>query len=76
MINKGLKAEKNLLEMKKQKEEADRRLLNSEIVIGYISSITFFVLVFVASYIEMPSIVRALLIIFGSVVLVVGGHYA
>ena len=76
MESYNLKAEENLLEMKKQKEEADRRLLNSEIVIGYISSITFFVLVFVASYIEMPSIVRALLIIFGSVVLVVGGHYA
>ena len=53
----NLKAEENLLEMKKQKEEADQKMLKLEVVIGYISSITFLILVFVASYIEMISTV-------------------
>lgn len=72
MENYNLKAEENLLEMKKQKEEADRKMLKLEGVIGYISSITFLILIFVASYIEMPSIVRILLIIFGSIIFIIG----
>lgn len=72
MENYNLKAEENLLEMKKQKEEADRKMLKLEGVIGYISSITFLILIFVASYIEMLSIVRILLIIFGSIIFTIG----
>lgn len=72
MENYNLKAEENLLEMKKQKEKADRKMLKLEGVIGYISSITFLILIFVASYIEMPSIVRTLLIIFGSIIFTIG----
>ena len=72
MENYNLKAEENLLEMKKQKEEADRKMLKLEVVIGYISSITFLILIFVAAYIEMPSIVRILLIIFGSIIFIIG----
>ena len=72
MENYNLKAEENLLEMKKQKEKADRKMLKLEGVIGYISSITFLILIFVASYIEMPSIVRILLIIFGSIIFTIG----
>ena len=37
MENYNLKAEENLLEMKKQKEEADKRLLTIEIVIGLLN---------------------------------------
>ena len=69
-------AEKNLLELKKQKEEADRNMLKLEWVIGYMASITFLVLIFVASFIEMPSIVRILLIVFGSVFFIIGCSYA
>ncbi len=70
--NYDKKAEENLLEMKKQKEDADKKMLKLEWVIGYISSITFLVLIFVAVFIQMAPIVRILLIIFGSVVFIVG----
>ena len=64
--------EKNLLEMVKRKEEADKRLLAMEVVIGYISVITFLILIFVASYIEMESWLRVILIVFGSIVFALG----
>ena len=72
MENYNQKAEENLLEMKKQKEETDREMLRLEIVIGYISTIAFLILVFVASFIEMYSIIRILLIIGGSIVFTIG----
>ena len=69
-------AEENLLEMERQKEESDRRMLRLEIVIGYTASITFMVLIFVASFIEMQDWIRILLIAFGLVTFVVGLHNA
>ncbi|MBO5494768.1 MAG: helix-turn-helix transcriptional regulator, partial [Eubacterium sp.] len=61
-------AEENLLKMEKEREEKDRQLLNLEVVIGYFSSITFLILIFVASFVEMPSWLRLVLIVFGSIV--------
>ena len=72
MENYNKKAEENLLEMKKQKEETDREMLRLEVVIGYIFTITFLVLVFIASFVQMHSVVRILLIIGGSIVFSVG----
>lgn len=72
MENYNQKAEENLLEMKKQKEETDREMLRLEIVIGYISTITFLILVFLASFAQMYSVIRILLIIGGSIVFTVG----
>jgi transcriptional regulator with XRE-family HTH domain/DNA-directed RNA polymerase subunit RPC12/RpoP len=57
------RAEENLLEMKKQKEEADKRLLTLEIVMGVITLIMYLVLVMIASYIQMPDNTRLLIII-------------
>lgn len=65
-------AEENLLKMEKEKEEKDKQLLNLEVVIGYFSSITFLILIFVASFVEMPTWLRLILIIFGSIVFAVG----
>ena len=76
MENYNKKAEENLLEMKKQKEEVDKKMLHLETVIGFISCITFLVLVYVASFIEMSALVRVLLIIFGSVVFAIGMYNA
>ena len=76
MDNYNKKAEENLLEMKKQKEEADKKMLDLEWVIGYMSAITFLVLIFVASFVEMPEVVRVLLIILGSIIFAVGMHNA
>ena len=69
------KAEENLIEMKKQKEEADKRMLKLEYVIGYLSSIIFMVLIFVVSFIEMQTWIRIAFIIFGSITFIVGMHH-
>ena len=65
------KAEENLLEMTKQKEESDKRLLNVEIALGLLGGVAFIVLIFVASFIEMPLSVRVGLIAFGFVIFIV-----
>ena len=66
------KLERNLIDMVKQKEESDKKMLRLEIVIGYISSITFLILVFVASFIEMQDWIRILLVIFGLITFAIG----
>ena len=72
MDNYNEKAEELLIEMKKQKEEADKKLLQLEWVIGYMASLTFLTLVFVASYVEMANWLRIVLIVFGTVSFAVG----
>ena len=57
--------EKNLLDMVKQKEESDKRLLTMEIVIGVLMSVVFLTLIFIASFIEMEEWLRITLIITG-----------
>ena len=74
--NYNEKAEQTLLEMKRQKEETDKRLLAMEIVIGLLSSVLLFVLVFVASFVEMADWLRILLIIIGFVPFIVGILFA
>lgn len=65
MDNYNEKMEKNLLDMVKQKEESDKRLLSIEIVIGVLISIMFFALVFIASLVEMKDWLRITLILIG-----------
>ncbi|MBQ9937649.1 MAG: helix-turn-helix domain-containing protein [Oscillospiraceae bacterium] len=65
MDNYNKESEKNLIEMVKQKEESDKRLLTMEIVIGVLISIVFFALIFIASLIEMEEWLRITLIITG-----------
>ena len=72
MDNYNEKLELNLLDMVKQKEQSDKKMLSLEIVIGYISSITFLVLIFVASYAEMQDWIRIILIVFGLIIFAVG----
>lgn len=64
--------EKNLLEMVKQKEEADKRLLSVEIVICVISSVFLLTVLLTAVFINMQDWLRLLLIGVGSVAFVVG----
>ncbi len=68
MQNYNKKAEENLLEMKKSKEELYREMLKLELVIGFISSITFLFLMFLTSFVEMRSGIRVLLIVGGSII--------
>ena len=64
--------EENLLEMTRLKEEKDKELLRLEYVIGFTSSITFLILIYVASYIEMEIILKIILIVIGSVIFAIG----
>jgi transcriptional regulator with XRE-family HTH domain/DNA-directed RNA polymerase subunit RPC12/RpoP len=66
------KLEQNLLEMVKRKEEADKRLLSLEILIGVLSGVFLFAMVFVASFIQMPDWLRIVLIAAGFVAFVPG----
>ena len=65
MKNYDESAEKLLLEILKQKEKEDKRLLSMEIVIGVLSCLLLFVLIFVASLAEMADWLRILLIAIG-----------
>lgn len=76
MKNDKKKLEENLLELAKQKEEKDSQLLALEYIIGFTASITFMTLIFVASYIKMPTIVSIVLIVIGSIIFAVGVGYA
>lgn len=62
--------------MIKQKELADKRLLTMEVIIGILSSIILFALIFVASFVEMAEWTRILLIIVGIVPFILGILYA
>lgn len=66
------KMEQNLLEIVKQKEEADKKLLNLEIVLGYSSTITFLVLMGIVYYVEMPKWIRLVLFTFGIIIFFTG----
>ncbi len=70
------KLEQNLLEMVKQKEDADKRLLSLEIFIGVLVTIIFLALVFVASFVQMADWLRVCLIVLGFILFIVGMAYA
>ena len=70
------KLEENLIEMAKIKEEKDRQLLTLEYVLGFTSSISFMILIFVASYIEMATVARIILIVLGIIIFIIGCFYS
>ena len=57
------KLEQNLIDIVRQKEASDKRLLIIEIVIGVLISIVFFALIFIASIVEMQDWLKITLII-------------
>lgn len=59
--------ENNLLEMVKQKEEADRRLLFLEIVVGAVCLTVLLALAAVASLVQMEDWLRIVLLVIGTV---------
>ena len=70
------KLELNLIDMVKQKEQSDNRLLKMEIVIGVLAGLVFFILIFVASFVEMADWLRILLIITGLIPFMIGILFA
>ena len=76
MDNYNKELENNLLEVIKQKEQADKRLLSLEIFVGVVVSIILISLVFVASYVQMADWLRIVLIVIGFIPFAVGIAYA
>lgn len=75
MENYKEKSEQLLIEMARQKEEADKRLLSLEILIGVLASMILFGAVCAASFLSMPAWARVCLIIAGAVPFAVGVGY-
>ena len=65
MENYNKELEKNLIEMTRAKEEADKRLLRVEVVIGLVCIFIMFALTIIASLIQMQDWLRIVLIIVG-----------
>lgn len=68
--------ERNLLEMIREKEKSDKRLLTMEIVIGVLSAIVLFVPIIFASYFQMEDWQRIVLMLSGVVPALVGFFFA
>lgn len=71
MDNYNEKIEQTLIEMTRQKEEADKRLLAMEIFVGVLSLIIFFPLIIVASYVQIEEWLRIALILIGFIPLLI-----
>ena len=76
MDNYNKKLENNLLEMIKQKEQADKRLLSLEVFIGITATVVLFTLVFIAAFVEMEIWLKVSLIALGFVLFLSGCFYA
>ena len=76
MDNYNKELENNLLEIIKQKEQADKRLLSIEVFIGITAIIVLFALIFVAAFIQMETWLRISLIVFGFILFLAGCFYA
>ncbi len=75
MDNYNKELEKNLLEMTKQKQEADKRLLTMEIVMGFVCVAILLVLNAVASYVQMEKWLRILLVSISIVPLLIAAPF-
>ena len=76
MENYKEKSEKLIIEMAKQKEESDKKLLTLEILIGLFSSIIFLGTTLAVSFIDMPVWLRVCLFTAGLILFIVGLGYA
>ena len=76
MDNYNKELENNLLEMIKQKEQADIRLLSVEVFIGITATIALFALIFVAAFIQKETWLKISLIVFGFILFLAGCFYA
>lgn len=68
-------AEENLLQLQKEEELNNKKLLSLEVVIGYTSSISFMVLIFAASFAVTSSVWRVVMILTAAVIFTVGMVY-
>ena len=68
-------AEDNLIKLTSEQERSYKFLLTVETVLGYMASITFMILIFVASFIDMATWLRIVLIAIGLIQFVVAIHF-
>ena len=68
--------ENKLLELVKEKELADKRLLAVEVFIGITATVVLFAMIFVAAFVQMEDWLRITLIAFGFVLFLAGCFYA
>ncbi len=72
MENYNQKAEELLIEMAKKEERQNKKMMFYENVIGYTSSITFIILMFIVGYFIENTIVRIALFILAFLILIIG----
>lgn len=76
MENYKEKSEKLILEITKQKEESDKKLLTLEILIGVFSSVILIGATLAAAYLQIPVWGRVCLQVFGFILFLIGMGYA
>ena len=70
------KLEENLLDLAKKEEAQNKKMMIYAYLIGFISSITFLVLIFTLSYAVENQVVRIILFIIAFLILIVGVSFA
>ena len=70
------KLEENLMEMARQKEEADKRLLNLEWVIAILACVVLLGGLLVAGYVEMKTYLRVIIIVGSVIIFFIAMFYA
>ena len=75
MENYNKEMEKNLVEMTKQKQKADQRLLTLEIVVGVLCMAVLFALTAVASLVKMEEWLQITLILIGLVPILIAAPF-
>ena len=76
MENYNKELENKLLEMIKQKEQADKRLLFAEVFIGITATVVLFALVLLGAFVQMSNGLRILLMVLGFVLFFAGCFWA
>ena len=76
MENYNKEMENNLLNAIKAKEEADKRLLSLEVVIGVLSMVVLFIPIFIAAYAPLEEWMRIVIAFSGFIPAIVGFSYA
>jgi transcriptional regulator with XRE-family HTH domain len=72
MENYNKEMENRLLEMTKAKQEADKRLLSLEVLVGVTATVLLFALIFVAAFVAMATWLKITLIALGFVLFLAG----
>ena len=76
MDNYNKEMESKLLELVRQKQQADKRLLAAEVVIGITATVVLLALIFTAAFVQMEIWLRITLVVLGFALFLAGCFYA